>query len=38
LVTHQTNDIHFHALDRQRLERDEIPRHRATISEEVNAA
>jgi transposase-like protein len=38
LITHQTNGIHFNALDRQRLKRARYQGNNQTIPEEVNAA
>jgi transposase-like protein len=38
LITHQTNGIHFNALDRQRLKRARYQGNEHTISEEVTAA
>jgi putative transposase len=38
LITHQTNGIHFNALDRQRLKRDRYQGNEPTIPEEVTAA
>jgi putative transposase len=38
LITHQTNGIHFNALDRQRLKRARYQGHEQTIPEEVTAA
>jgi putative transposase len=38
LITHQTNGIHFNALDRQRLKRLRYEGSQETISEEVTAA
>jgi hypothetical protein len=38
LITHQTNGIHFNALDRQRLKRARYQGNEQTIPEEVTAA
>jgi hypothetical protein len=38
LITHQTNGIHFNALDRQRLKRARYEGTQQTIPEEVTAA
>jgi len=38
LITHQTNGVHFNALDRQRLKRIRYEGHEQTIPEEVTAA
>jgi transposase-like protein len=38
LITHQTNGIHFNALDRQRLKRTRYQGNEQTISQEVTAA
>jgi hypothetical protein len=38
LITHQTNGIHFNALDRQRLKRARYQGNQQTIPEEVTAA
>jgi hypothetical protein len=38
LITHQTNGIHFNALDRQRLKRARYQGTEQTLPEEVTAA